>query len=115
MWLMRAAFPILAVIIASGLNGCGHMRPRTVFAAAHAGETIAIAAFSSTVPPKVDFATQIRPILEARCQPCHFNGGKQYAHLPFDRAETIKFLGTKLFTRIKDEKEQRLIREFLAQ
>jgi hypothetical protein len=64
---------------------------------------------------KVDFATQIRPILEARCQPCHFNGGKVYQRMPFDRPETIRTLGTKLFTRIKDENERRLIREFLDQ
>jgi hypothetical protein len=38
-----------------------------------------------------------------------------YQRLPFDRPETIKTLGTKLFTRIKDEKEQQLIRDFLAQ
>ena len=38
-----------------------------------------------------------------------------YERLPFDRPETIKKLGTKLFTRIKDEQEQRLIREFLSQ
>lgn len=38
-----------------------------------------------------------------------------YDRLPFDRPETIKTLGTKLFTRIKDEKEQRLIQEFLSQ
>ena len=38
-----------------------------------------------------------------------------YQRLPFDRAQTITTLGTKLFTRIKDEKEQRLIREFLEQ
>jgi len=35
--------------------------------------------------------------------------------MPFDKPETITRLGTRLFTRIKDEKEQRLIREFLAQ
>jgi len=35
--------------------------------------------------------------------------------MPFDRAETIKTLGAKMFTRIKDENEQRLIRDFLAQ
>jgi hypothetical protein len=34
--------------------------------------------------------------------------------MPFDKPETITRLGTKLFTRIKDEKEQRLIRVFLA-
>jgi hypothetical protein len=38
-----------------------------------------------------------------------------YQRLPFDRQETINSLGTKLFTRIKDEKERSLIREFLAQ
>ena len=67
------------------------------------------------VPTKVDFASQIRPILEARCQPCHFSGGKVYAKMPFDRPDTIRTLGTKLFTRIKDENERRLIRDFLAQ
>jgi hypothetical protein len=70
---------------------------------------------SVTAPARIDFATQIRPILEARCQPCHFRGGKMYERLPFDRPETVKTLGTKLFTRIKDEKEQALIRQFLAQ
>jgi hypothetical protein len=38
-----------------------------------------------------------------------------YQRLPFDRAETIKTLGTKLFSRIEDEKERCLIRDFLAQ
>ena len=38
-----------------------------------------------------------------------------YQRLPFDRPETIKALGTKLFTRIKDENEQRLLREFISQ
>jgi hypothetical protein len=64
---------------------------------------------------KVDFATQIKPILQRRCQPCHFSGGNMYAKLPFDRPETIKTLGTRLFTRLKDDKEQDLIRKFLAQ
>jgi hypothetical protein len=54
-------------------------------------------------------------MLEAKCQPCHFSGGKVYAKMPFDRAETIKTMGTKLFTRIKDEHERQLIRDFLAQ
>ena len=64
--------------------------------------------------PPVDFQTQIRPILEQRCQPCHFAGGKMYEHLPFDRPATIVKLGTKLFTRIRDEKQRELIRQFLA-
>jgi hypothetical protein len=65
--------------------------------------------------PGVDFARDIRPILEARCQPCHFPGGKMYDRLPFDRAQTIRDLGPKLFTRIKTPDEQATIRQFLAQ
>ncbi len=38
-----------------------------------------------------------------------------YQRLPFDRPETITALGTKLFSRIKDENERRLIGEFLLQ
>jgi hypothetical protein len=60
------------------------------------------------------FKTKIQPILAARCQPCHFAGGKMYGRLPFDDPKTIRQLGMRLFTRIKDEKEQTLIRNFLA-
>ncbi|MEA2605131.1 MAG: hypothetical protein QOF89_6123 [Acidobacteriota bacterium] len=63
----------------------------------------------------VDFEMQVRPILEARCQPCHFTGGKMYKQLPFDRPQTIRTLGTKMFTRIKGEREQAILRAFLAQ
>ena len=63
----------------------------------------------------VDFTKQIRPVFEERCQPCHFQGGKMYERLPFDRPQTIVRLGTKLFTRIRDEKTRDLIRQFLAQ
>jgi hypothetical protein len=64
---------------------------------------------------KVDFTTHVEPILKSKCQPCNFSGGKVYEKLPFDRAETIKRLGTKLFTRIHDENERKVIREFLSQ
>jgi hypothetical protein len=60
------------------------------------------------------FTTEIRPLLEQRCRPCHFSGGRMYTKLPFDRQETIFKLGTKLFTRIKDEPEREKIRRFLA-
>ena len=65
-------------------------------------------------PKNVDFARDVQPILEKRCQPCHFPGGRMYGQLPFDRAETVDKLGTKLFSRIKKDDEQAVIRAFLA-
>lgn len=64
-------------------------------------------------PRAVDFQRDVRPILEKRCQPCHFEGGKMYAKLPFDRPQTIDKLGTRLFSRIKKEEERTVITAFL--
>ena len=68
-----------------------------------------------TMAERPTFASDVRPILESSCQPCHFQGGQMYEKLPFDKPETITKLGTKLFTRIKNEDEQRVIREFLSE
>lgn len=72
-------------------------------------------AYGVALPRQVEFGRQIQPILVARCMPCHFPGGSMYERLPFDQPTTIHTLGEKLFPRIKDENERRLIREFLAQ
>jgi hypothetical protein len=88
-----------------------------VFLALHSNEQSATVRQTTSVasPVKRDFDKEIKPIFQSRCQPCHFPGGKVYDRMPFDKPATITRLGTKLFTRIKDEKEQQLIREFLAQ
>jgi len=113
--------------------GCAHARtpqadvpatasadPSTSSAAALApgsgADAVAVTSTASApAAAAADFAHDVRPILEKRCQPCHFEGGKMYERLPFARAETIQRLGTKLFTRIKAEDEQAVIRRFLAQ
>jgi hypothetical protein len=104
---------LLLVVLALIVCFYGFARPHTKLA------RVALSSVDESTtkdsPPKVDFTTQVKPILQQRCQPCHFNGGTMYARLPFDRPETIKTLGTKLFTRLKDEKEQDLIRRFLTQ
>ena len=64
---------------------------------------------------RVDFDTQLKPIFQSKCMPCHFSGGKMYDRLPFDKPETIKKLGARLFTRIKDEHDRKLIEDFLTQ
>lgn len=70
---------------------------------------------SSSVKVRVDFDTQLKPIFQSKCMPCHFSGGQMYERLPFDKPATIRKLGTRLFTRIKDEDNRRLIEDFLSQ
>lgn len=117
---MRLRILALVILCLAGCYGVAHLRSATkakVPFDSRTGETLSAATPISQVQPRtrIDFATQIKPLLEPKCQPCHFSGGKVYASMPFDRAETIKTLGTKLFTRIKDENQRQLIREFLAQ
>ena len=68
-----------------------------------------------TLAERPTFVSDVRPILESSCQPCHFKGGQMYEKLPFDKPETITKLGTKLFTRIKNEDQRRIIKEFLLE
>jgi hypothetical protein len=103
---------VLALIVTLGVGMCGYARRGTLSVTP---SMFATSPISSTGATKPDFEKEIKPIFQSRCMPCHFHGGKVYDKLPFDKPETIARLGAKLFTRIKDEKEQRLIREFLAQ
>lgn len=64
---------------------------------------------------RVDFDSQVKPIFKSKCMPCHFSGGQMYDSLPFDKPETIRKLGTRLFTRIKEDEDRKLIEAFLTQ
>src|SRR5690348_1643786 len=75
----------------------------------------AVVTSTTTKAARVDFETQLKPIFQSKCMPCHFSGGKVYDRLPFDKPETIRKLGTRLITRIKDEHDRQLIDAFLAQ
>ena len=99
---------MLALVMCLGIRMCGVAKPGTSAFAK-------LDAVYVPAPKKPSFDTDVKPILQSRCQPCHFPGGKVYAHMPFDKPETITRLGEKMFTRIKDKEEQRVIREFLAQ
>jgi cytochrome c5 len=107
---MRVALLIAVVVLLSLIAACqlANSRTRTPVV-----QTLAVASLSESKKP--DFNTEIKPIFQARCQPCHFQGGQVYDKMPFDKAETITRLGPKLFTRIKDEKERAVIRQFLDQ
>lgn len=111
----RQHMRILLVIVAMGLllvESGGKSKPA---AATTDIVRIAVAPTSSTAKPRVDFETQVKPIFKSKCMPCHFEGGQMYDRLPFDRPETIKKLGHRLFTRIKEKDDQQLIEAFLTQ
>ena len=63
----------------------------------------------------IDFKTQILPILQKRCSPCHFPGGKMYERLPFDTSSTILMKKESILKRLKDEQENKLLKEFIDQ
>jgi hypothetical protein len=60
------------------------------------------------------FARDVRPVLERRCSPCHFAGGKMHDELPFDDPATVHRLGERLFSRIREPGEVEALRRFLA-
>jgi hypothetical protein len=117
----RALAVSLLALAAAGLaGGCSPVPPAAAPGAAAAEPSLAqaeTAGAPETAEPAgaaVGFETEILPILSGRCRPCHFEGGKMYERLPFDRPETIRTLGTRLFTRIQEPGEQERIRAFLA-
>jgi len=111
---MRTGLLLLLLAATLCLYSCAR-GPAQITATAFSRGTNADSKEVQAKDSKVDFHSQIKPILQQRCQPCHFSGGVMYQRLPFDRPETIKTLGVKLFTRLKDEKERELIRQFLSQ
>jgi hypothetical protein len=103
---MRLVLVVIALALLLVESG-GVVRP--------ARTTNAAPAIASEPKARVDFDTQLKPIFQSKCMPCHFSGGKMYDSLPFDKPATIRKLGTRLFTRIKDEHDRKLIEDFLAQ
>ncbi len=122
---------LLASVLSAGIaaacavieRGAAHPEPVAVVPAHTAAGAAEAAAATDARPvrtaaaaeaPPIDFTAEIQPIFEG-CRPCHFEGGKMYAKLPFDDPATIRHLGEDLFTRIKDEDARAQIRAFLAQ
>lgn len=109
---------LFCVLPAVCLLGCAPIRPSEVTSSA-AGPGSAVPAPAPDAaqardPDQEKFEARVLPILQTRCSPCHFEGGKMYARLPFDSPGTIRVLGTALFTRIRDEEERQAIRDFLG-
>jgi hypothetical protein len=53
-------------------------------------KTAAAAPAPTPAPTEPDlFAATVRPVLAARCAPCHEAGGKMYDRLPFDNSKVV--------------------------
>ena len=61
----------------------------------------------------VTFQQSIAPLLKANCKPCHYEGGTVVGKYPFEDYKTVKKLGEKLNTRLKEKEQQSLIVEWL--
>jgi hypothetical protein len=72
-------------------------------------------AIYSATGDSINYNTQIVPILQKKCSPCHFPGGKMYERMPFDKSETIISHEAGVLKRFKDEEQVSLIKEFIAQ
>jgi hypothetical protein len=70
---------------------------------------------SSLIVDTVNYQTQIQPILQMTCSPCHFPGGKMYEKMPFDKGETIISHEAGILKRIKDEQKVALIKKYIRQ
>lgn len=107
---MRAVLFLVAMVLLLIESG-GMAKPARTIAVV----TSASAEAAPAPKARVDFDTQVKPIFQSKCMPCHFSGGQMYDRLPFDQPATIKKLGFKVFTRIKEENDRRLIEDFLKQ
>lgn len=112
--LPKQVMRIVLLLIAMGfvLLELGGAKPA---AKTDAAVTSANVSTPSAAKERVDFDSQLKPIFKSKCMPCHFPGGQMYDRLPFDKPETIRKLGTRLFTRIKEKQDQQLIQDFLTQ
>ena len=68
-----------------------------------------------TAGKKYTYHGDVFPILQSKCQPCHFPGGKVFMKLPFDDSVTVASLSTKLNTRLKEKGDQAVINAWSSQ
>ena len=59
------------------------------------------------------FAATVRPVLAAKCAPCHEPGGKMYGSLPFDKGETIASHREGVLKRLKGD-DRAAVEKWLA-
>ena len=96
----------LAVLLAVPFGFRPSSSPTSTPAAASASDVL-------PAPARDAFASTVRPVLAAKCTPCHEPGGKMYDRLPFDRAETIASHREGVLKRLKGD-DRAAVEKWLA-
>ena len=97
---------LIIIILGTGLFSCLSIDAK------HGSES---PSKSKTISDTVNFKTDVVPILNTKCSPCHFEGGKMYEKMPFDSDVTILNHQAGILRRLKNEPVGALIRQFIEQ
>lgn len=132
---MRRARLVLVVVVAA--TGCGWLgrraaapeapppqaavapAPPPTIAMSEPAPTPGVPAVSEPVArpepaaSPTQFETSVRPILERRCQPCHWPGGKMYERIPFDDPWAVASHREGVLRRLKEPEENAAIVRWL--
>src|SRR5437867_8389619 len=84
---MPKSMLMLTLILIAGFKTCNGTKPNVLTKSSITMNKPTTS--TQTLAERPTFASDIRPILQSRCQPCHFQGGQMYEKLPFDKPETI--------------------------
>ena len=71
----------------------------------------------TAIPDSVQFGTHVMPLLQKKCSPCHFEGGKMHIKMPFDKASTIISHENGILKRFSNQEKmllQKFIREYAS-
>jgi hypothetical protein len=105
----RSASAVLLFVAVMLIESCALRRPTSMSSTAQSPEPPPIPQ-SEIRNPKSPFESSIRPVLAARCAPCHEPGGKMYERLPFDDPKTISSNADGIRKRLKGEDREALER-----
>ena len=70
---------------------------------------------ASAMTDTVNYKKDLLPVLQKKCSPCHFAGGKMYEKMPFDNSLTILNHEAGILKRFKDQPEAAMIKQFIQQ
>jgi hypothetical protein len=106
---MKSLTPVLCLAVVLTVAAC--LSPRGV----HPQPAAAPPAQASAPPQQQDlFASGVRPVLAARCTPCHEPGGRMYATMPFDTPAIVAGHRAGVLRRLKDPAERQAFEAWLA-